>query len=43
MKKNERFNLPTVDDFFERTHGSYVGRIEKIETKKLNEDRKSVV
>ena len=37
MKKNERFNLPTVDDFFERTHGSYVGRIEKIETKKLNE------
>lgn len=37
MNKNERFNLPTVDDFFERTHGSYVGRIEKIETKKLNE------
>lgn len=37
MNKNERFNLPTVDDFFERTHGSYVGRIENIETKKLNE------
>ena len=37
MKKNEKFNLPTVDDFFERTHGSYVGRIENIETKKLNE------
>lgn len=37
MKKDEKFNLPTVDDFFERTHGSYVGRIEKIETKKLNE------
>ena len=37
MNKNEKFNLPTVDDFFERTHGSYVGRIEKIETKKLNE------
>ena len=37
MNKNEKFNLTTVDDFFERTHGSYVGRIEKIETKKLNE------
>ena len=37
MKKDEKFNLPTVDVFFERTHGSYVGRIEKIETKKLNE------
>lgn len=37
MNKNERFNLPTVDDFFERTHGSYVGRIQNIETKKLNE------
>lgn len=37
MNKNEKFNLPTVDDFFERTHGSYVGRIENIETKKLNE------
>lgn len=37
MKKDEKFNLPTLDDLFERTHGSYVGRIEKIETKKLNE------
>ncbi len=37
MKKNEKFNLPTLDDLFERTHGSYVGRIENIETKKLNE------
>lgn len=37
MKKNEQFNLPTLDDLFERTHGSYVGRIENIETKKLNE------
>lgn len=37
MKKDEKFNLPTLDDLFERTHGSYVGRIENIETKKLNE------
>lgn len=37
MKKNEQFNLRTLDDLFERTHGSYVGRIENIETKKLNE------
>ena len=37
MNKNERFNLPTLDDSFEKTHGSYVGRIENIETKKLNE------
>lgn len=36
-EKNEQFNLPTLDDLFERTHGSYVGRIENIETKKLNE------
>lgn len=36
MKKDEKFNLPTLDDLFEKTHGSYVGRIEKIETKKLN-------
>lgn len=37
MKKSEQFNLPTLDDFFERTHGSYVGRIENIETKKSSE------
>jgi ParB family chromosome partitioning protein len=35
--KKERFNLPTIDDLFERTHGSYVGRIEKIDINKLNE------
>jgi ParB family chromosome partitioning protein len=35
--KKERFNLPTIDDLFERTHGSYVGRIENIDINKLNE------
>ncbi len=33
MSKNKihgQYNFPTVDDFFERTHGSYMGRIEKI-------------
>lgn len=29
-KINEPFNLPTLDDFFENTHGIYMGIIEKI-------------
>ena len=30
-KINEPFNLPTIDDFFENTHGNYIiGCIEKI-------------
>lgn len=27
-KWEEVFNLPTVDDLFERTHGDYLGRVE---------------
>ncbi len=30
-KIDEPYNLPTIDDFFERTHGSYMGKIEKID------------
>ena len=36
-KINEPFNLPTIDDFFENTHGNYMGRIEKIELNKIKE------
>ena len=36
-KINEPFNLPTLDDFFENTHGNYMGRIEKIELNKIKE------
>ena len=36
-KINEIYNLPTIDDFFERTHGSYMGRIEKINLNKIQE------
>ena len=32
-KIHEPYNLPTLDDFFERTHGSYMGRVEKIDIK----------
>lgn len=28
-KWEEAFNLPTVDDLFEPTHGDYIGRVEK--------------
>ena len=34
-KINEPYNLPTLDDFFERTHGSYMGRVEKIDTNRI--------
>lgn len=40
MSKNkihEQYNFPTVDDFFERTHGSYMGRIEKINVSRIKE------
>ena len=36
-KLNERYNLPTIDDFFENTHGSYMGRVEKIDLSKIQE------
>mgnify|MGYP000498478294 CR=1 FL=1 len=29
LKITEPYNLSTIDDFFERTHGSYMWRIEK--------------
>lgn len=35
MKNTERYNLPTIDDFFERTHGDYMGRVQKIEIDKI--------
>lgn len=34
-KIHEPYNLPTLDDFFERTHGSYMGRIEKIDINRI--------
>ena len=34
-KIHEPYNLPTLDDFFERTHGSYMGRVEKIDTNRI--------
>ena len=34
-KIHESYNLPTLDDFFERTHGSYMGRVEKIDTNRI--------
>lgn len=36
-KIHERYNLPTIDDFFENTHGSYMGRVEKINISKIQE------
>ena len=36
-KIDERYNLPTIDDFFENTHGSYMGRVEKINISKIQE------
>ncbi len=36
-KIHEQYNFPTVDDFFERTHGSYMGRIEKINVSRIKE------
>lgn len=36
-KWEEAFNLPTVDDLFESTHGDYLGRIEKIELSRIKE------
>lgn len=35
MRNAERYNLPTIDDFFERTHGDYIGRVQKIEIDKI--------
>lgn len=34
-KIHEPYNLPTLDDFFERTHGSYMGRVEKIDINRI--------
>ena len=36
-KIDDRYNLPTIDDFFENTHGSYMGRVEKINLSKIQE------
>lgn len=35
--KEERYKLPTIEDWFEKTNGSYVGRIEKINLNKIKE------
>lgn len=35
--KDEGYKLPTIEDWFENTNGSYVGRIEKIELSKIKE------
>lgn len=35
MSNKERFNLPTIDDFFERTHGDYIGRVQKVNINKI--------
>ena len=35
MSNKEKFNLPTIDDFFEKTHGNYIGRVQKIYTDKI--------
>lgn len=34
-KIDEPYKLPTIDDVFERTHGSYMGRIEKIDISRI--------
>ena len=34
-KIHEPYNLPTLNDFFERTHGSYMGRVEKIDINRI--------
>ena len=34
-KIHEPYNLPTLDDFFERTHGSYMGRVERIDINRI--------
>ena len=34
-KIHEPYNLPTLDDFFERTYGSYMGRVEKININRI--------
>ena len=36
-KWEEAFNLPTVDDLFEPTHGDYIGRVEKVELNRIKE------
>ena len=36
-KPHERYNLPTIDDLFENTHRSYMGRVEKINISKIQE------
>lgn len=36
-KWEEAFNLPTVDDLFESTHGDYLGRVEKVELSRIKE------
>lgn len=35
MSNKERYNLPTIDDFFEKTHGDYIGRVQRIDTNKI--------
>lgn len=35
MSNKEKYNLPTIDDFFERTHGDYIGRVQKIDADKI--------
>ena len=36
-KWEEAFNLPTVEDLFESTHGDYIGRVEKLELSRIKE------
>lgn len=35
--REERYKLPTIEEWFEKTNGSYVGRIENIELSKIKE------
>lgn len=35
MNNKEKFNLPTIDDFFEKTHGDYIGRVQKVDIDKI--------
>ena len=35
MNNKEKFNLPTIDDFFEKTHGDYMGRVQKVDIDKI--------
>ncbi len=35
MSNKEKYNLPTIDDFFERTHGDYIGRVQKVDINKI--------